>query len=78
MNDFRYLQTLENLAARAERSASSDARQAAADARRFLAGLTDRIAIAERRQPNWLDLDAMRAEAAERIGRILGVVECPS
>ena len=78
MNDFRYLQTLENLAVRAERSTSSDAKQAAAEARRFLAGLADRIAIAEREQPEWLDLDAVRAEAAERIGRLLEALGWPS
>ena len=75
MNDFRYLQTLDNLATRAERSTSAQAGQAAAGARRFLDGLTGRIAIAERRQPEWLDLDAMRAEAAEHIGRLLEILE---
>jgi len=67
MNDFRYLQTLENLAARAEQSGSSEAKQAAAEARAFLTGLANRIAINQREQPAGLDSDAVRREAAERI-----------
>jgi hypothetical protein len=67
MNDFRYLQTLENLAARAEQSGSSEGKQAAAEARAFLTGVANRIAINQREQPAGLDSDAVRREAAERI-----------
>ena len=67
MNDFRYLQTLENLAAAAEDATAEPARQAAAEAREFLARIASSIAINQRQKPDGLDLDAIRREAADRI-----------
>jgi len=74
MNDFRYLQTLENLAAKAEDMEFEEAKQAAVGARRFLAKIADSIALDQRRKPDALDLDAVRREAAERILSIRQVI----
>jgi hypothetical protein len=75
MNDFRYLQTLENLAKAAAVSDSTEARQAAGEAKSFLADAAGRIRINERRRPAWLDLDALRAGAAERIMALLALAQ---
>ena len=75
MNDFRYLQTLENLAKAAAVSDAREARQAAAEAQSFLAGVASRIRINERGRPEWLDLDALRAGAAERIVALLALTQ---
>ncbi len=73
MNDFRYLQTLENLAKAAAVSDSGEARQAASEAQSFLADIASRIRISERRRPEWLNLDEMRAGAAQRIVALLAL-----
>lgn len=75
MNDFRYLQTLADLAALAERTGAPAARTEAEAAKAFLRGVTDRIALNERRKPEWLDLDAVRAEAARRIAALKASLE---
>jgi hypothetical protein len=73
MNDFRYLQTLENIADDAAASNSPEARQAAAEAQAFLTSVANRIRLNERRHPEWLDLDEMRAGAARRIVELLAL-----
>ena len=67
MNDFRYLETLDHWARLAAQSDFDRAKKAAGEARAFLDSLSGRIAINQRRKPDWLDLDAVRAEAARRI-----------
>jgi hypothetical protein len=67
LNDFRYLQALDSCISEVGPSSPEALKQAAAEARAFLSGLSDRIAINQRGQPAWLDLDAVRAEAARRI-----------
>ncbi len=67
MNDFRYLQTLEHWIRRAEKSGSPEAKRLAWQARLFLEGIEDGIALNQREQPDWLDLDEVRDEAASRI-----------
>jgi hypothetical protein len=74
MNDFRYLQALEE-ALSAARPKTEDAQRTVAEARAFLSGITDRIALGERHKPDWLDLDAVRREAATwvmRLGALAG------
>jgi len=73
MNDFRYLQTLENIADDAAASDSPEARQAAAEAQAFLASVANRIRLNERRCPEWLDLDEVRGGAARRIAALLAL-----
>lgn len=75
MNDLRYLQTLENLAARAEQSDAQEARRAAAEGRALLKRVADGIAINQRQQPAGLEPDAVRREAAERILGLLKVLK---
>jgi len=78
MNDFRYLQTLENLASRIEQPDNEAARQAVASAREFLAKVAGAIAIDQREQPAGIDLDAVRREAADRIMALRPMLPAPA
>jgi hypothetical protein len=78
MNDFRYLQTLEGLAAILEQSTNETTRQAAASAREFLAKVANAIAINQREQPAGIDLDAVRREAADRIMALRSMLPPPA
>jgi hypothetical protein len=67
MNDLRYLQTLENLASKAEEMEFEEAKQAAASAREFLAKVAAAVALNQRQKPDGVDLDAVRRETSDRI-----------
>jgi hypothetical protein len=74
MDDFRYLQALEE-ALRAARPDTEEAQRTVAEARAFLTAVTDRIALNERRKPDWLDLDAVRRQAAAWVMRLAALAE---
>ncbi|MHC5057074.1 MAG: hypothetical protein ACYTKD_20545, partial [Planctomycetota bacterium] len=65
-DDFRYCRTLANLIARAERKGGR-ARSVARKVGAFLKETADRIALNDRRKPDWLDEDAMRERVAGAI-----------
>jgi hypothetical protein len=73
LNDFRYFQTLAHWAGAAEQSNSEEARKLAAEAKQFLASAADGVALNQRQQPEGVDVEALRGEAAERI---VGLVSC--
>ena len=60
LTDFRYFATLDRLASGAKGPN-------AAAARKVLASFVSRLKVGERPRPDWLDLDALRAEAAAAI-----------
>ncbi len=65
-DDFYYCQTLANLIEKGK-AAGGKAARAAAEAEAMLKAVTDRIGINERRQPDWLDNDKLRADCAAGI-----------
>ncbi|MHC4247538.1 MAG: hypothetical protein ACYS9X_00275 [Planctomycetota bacterium] len=68
-DDFRYCRTLANLVARAERKGGR-ALVVARKVGAFLRETTARIALNDRRKPDWLDEDAMRERLAGAIADI--------
>jgi len=66
LTDFRYFATLDRLAKAAK---PGDPR--AAEALHVLAPFWQKLGIAEREKPEWLDLDALRSRASVAIGELL-------
>jgi hypothetical protein len=74
MNDFRYLQTLERWAQVGEQSDAEEARKLAAEARAFLRETAAGIELGQRGQPARVNLDEMRAQAADRIAGLMSAL----
>jgi hypothetical protein len=68
------LQTLEHWAQAGEQSDSEEARKLAAEARAFLRETAAGIELGRRGQPEGVNLDEMRAQAADRIAGLMSAL----